>query len=173
MPLWLEFREALRKPEYVHVLLNPLPVYGLAIGILAWLISWATRRHHDQGLALALILLAGLSAWPVAHFGAAGYDRVTSMSGAEAQKWLNWHRHLANRAVWACYAAAAFSAAGLGTLWKRPRLYRLAAGLSLASALLALGLGGVAAFAGGKIRHSEFRSDPPPAWADTSAEMDK
>jgi len=30
-----------------------------------------------------------------------------------------------------------------------------------------LGLGGLAAFAGGKIRHSEFRNGPPPAWADT------
>src|SRR5580700_9434117 len=122
MPLWKEFGEALRRPEYVHVLLNPLPVYGLAIGIVAWLISWATGRRHDRGLALALILLAGLSAWPVAHFGAAGYDRVTSMSGEEAQKWLNWHRHLAGRAVWACYAAAAFSAAGLVSQWKRPGL---------------------------------------------------
>jgi len=27
--------ENLSKPEYVHVLLNPLPVYGLAVGTLA------------------------------------------------------------------------------------------------------------------------------------------
>jgi hypothetical protein len=26
--------ERLSKPEYVHALLNPLPVYGLAVGLL-------------------------------------------------------------------------------------------------------------------------------------------
>jgi len=28
----------LSKPEYVHVLLNPLPVYGLAVGALGLII---------------------------------------------------------------------------------------------------------------------------------------
>jgi hypothetical protein len=29
----------LSKPEYVHVLLNPLPVYGLAVGVLGLVIA--------------------------------------------------------------------------------------------------------------------------------------
>jgi hypothetical protein len=172
MPLWSELRAALQKPEYVHVLLNPLPVYGLAIGILAWVIASLARRPAAQGLALVLILLAAASAWPTEHFGSAAYDRVYSMSGGEAQKWLNWHRHLGERAAWACYATAFFSALGLVALAKRPRLSRLAAGLGIVSALVALGLGAFAAFAGGKIRHSEFRSGPPPPWADTSSDVD-
>ena len=167
MALWLELHKALQQPEYVHVLVNPMPVYGLAVGVLAWVIAWTAKERAACGLAYALIFLAGVSAWPAAHFGEAAYDRVYSMSGTQAQEWLNWHRHLAERAAWACYAAAAISAAALGSLRKGPRIHRLAAGLSLASALLALGLGGLAAFAGGKIRHSEFRNGPPPAWADT------
>ncbi len=172
MPLWSELRTALQKPEYVHVLLNPLPVYGLAIGILAWFLASLARKRAAQGLALGLIFLAAASAWPTQHFGSAAYDRVYSMSGVESQKWLNWHRHLGERTAWACYGAALFSALGLFALWKRLRFNRLAAGVSLAFAFLALCLGAFAAFAGGKIRHSEFRSGPPPAWADTSGDAD-
>jgi hypothetical protein len=172
MSLWAELRTALQKPEYIHVLLNPLPVYGLAIGVLAWCLAALARSRGAQGLALALILLAAASAWPAAHFGSAAYDRVSSMSGPDSQKWLNWHRHLGERAAWACYLTAAFSTGGLVAAWKRPRFSRLAAGLSVASAFLALSLGAFAAFAGGKIRHSEFRSGPPPAWADTSTDGD-
>ena len=29
----------LRQPEYIHVLLNPLPVYGLLAGLIALLIA--------------------------------------------------------------------------------------------------------------------------------------
>jgi hypothetical protein len=68
--------------------------------------------------------------------------------------------------------AAAISATTLGSLWKGLKIHRLAASLSLVSALLALGLSCLAAFAGGKIRHSEFRSGPPPAWAYTSPKPD-
>jgi hypothetical protein len=35
--------EHLSKPEYVHVLLNPLPVYGLGVGVLG-LIRLAARK---------------------------------------------------------------------------------------------------------------------------------
>jgi hypothetical protein len=172
MSLWVELRTALRTPEYIHVLLNPLPVYGLAIGILAWCLASLARSRGAQGLALALILVAAASAWPAAHFGSSAYDRVYSMSGADSQKWLNWHRHLGQKAALACYLTAFLSAGGLVAAWKRLRFSRLAAGLSIASAVLALFLGAFAAFAGGRIRHSEFRSGPPPAWADTSSDVD-
>jgi uncharacterized membrane protein len=168
MPLWAELLKALREPEYVHVLLNPIPVYGLAFGVLAGLIAGWTGSRSAKGLSLLLIFLGAASAWPVAHFGSGAYDRVYSMSGADAQDWLNWHRHLGERAAWGCYAAALFAAFGLWSLWRLPRFNRLAHALSVLSALVALGLGAMAAFAGGRIRHSEFRNGPPPKWADTS-----
>ncbi|HEY1764637.1 MAG TPA: hypothetical protein VGF85_06915 [Opitutaceae bacterium] len=170
MALWAELRKGFQQPEYLHTLLNPIPVYGLAFGVLAGFVAWATGSRAAKGLSLLLIFLASLSAWPVEHFGSGAYDRVYSMSGAEAQKWLNWHQHLGERAAWACYAAALFAACGLYSLWKLPRLNRLTHSLSLVFALIALGFGAVAAFAGGRIRHSEFRNGPPPQWADTSSE---
>ena len=162
MSLWTQFLHELRQPEYVHVLLNPLPIYGLATGFLSLVLAWAARSRPAQSVALLLILLTALAAWPVAHFGRGGFDRVYAMSGPPAQQWLNWHAYLAGRIVWAHYTAAALAAATLFCLWRVPRWQRLAVGLTLTATVVALGLGGFLAFAGGKIRHSEFRDGPPP-----------
>ena len=35
----------LSKPEYVHLLLNPLPVYGLAVGVLGLVIALSLRTR--------------------------------------------------------------------------------------------------------------------------------
>ena len=170
--LWTEFLAALRQPEYLHVLLHPLPIYGLAAGVFSLLLALAGRSRSGQAIALVLILLTAASAWLVAHYGHAGYDRVYALSNDDAQKWLNWHRYLGERIVWVHYATAAAAAAALLGLWKFPRLHRGALVLTLVGALAALGLGGFLAFVGGKIRHSEVRPGPPPAWAHTAPDDD-
>lgn len=170
--LWTEILAALRQPEYVHVLLNPLPIYGLAAGVFSLALALLARNRGAQAAALVLILLTAASAGPVAHYGGAAYDRVYSMSDATAQKWLNWHAYLADRIVWAYYLAAALAATALIGLWKSPRVHRWALPLTAALAVVALGLGGFLAFVGGKIRHSEFRQGPPPAWAHTAPDED-
>ena len=40
-------------PEYVHVLLNPLPVYGLGMGVLALCAGLLARSRQVQLLASA------------------------------------------------------------------------------------------------------------------------
>jgi len=136
------------------------------------LAALAARSRSAQTLALILILLASAAAWPAAHFGHSAYDRVYSMSGTQAQAWLNWHQNLAERAAWACYVTAALAAASVAGFAGVPRVRGLLASFTLLAAVIALVLGGFAAYAGGKIRHSEFRSAPPPAWADTSVDSD-
>jgi hypothetical protein len=170
--LWTEFLAALRQPEYVHVLLHPLPIYGLAAGVFSLLLALVARSRSGRAIALVVIVLTAASAWLVARYGHAAYDRVYSLSNDDAQKWLNWHEYLGERIVWVHYATAAAAAAALLGLWKFPRLHCVALVLTLAGALAALGLGGFLAFVGGKIRHSEFRHGPPPAWAETAADHD-
>ena len=172
MTLWTEFLHALREPEYVHVLINPLPIYGLAAGLFALLIGALARNRGAQMLALLLIAVGALTAWPTAHFGEAGYDRVYSMSNDNAQQWLNWHMHLADWLVWTDTAVALVALLALLALWKASRFQRSALILTAVAALVGVGLGGFVGFVGGKIRHSEFRSKPPPAWANTSGDED-
>jgi uncharacterized membrane protein len=170
--LWTEFLAALRQPEYVHVLLHPLPIVGLAAGVFSLAVALLTRSRSGQAIALLLMLVTAAAAWPVAHFGHAAYDRVYAMSNDAAQQWLNWHEHLADRIVWAHHATAGLAAVALLGLWKFPRLHRAALALTAVAAVVALGLGGFLAFVGGKIRHPEFRHGPPPAWAHTEPDED-
>ncbi len=170
--LWTEFLKNLGRPEYLHVLLNPLPIYGLAAGFFCLAVALAARSRGGQAVALLLIVLTAGSALLVAHYGEAAYDRVYSMSNSEAQKWLNWHAYLADGVVWVDSVAAVLAAAALAGLWRYPRLLRWALPLTAVATAVGLGFGGFLAFVGGKVRHSEFRDGPPPAWAHTTPDED-
>ncbi len=170
--MWAEFLKALGQPEYVHVLLHPLPVYGLAAGLFSLGLALVFRSRSGEAIGLLLVLLTAASASLVAHYGHEAYDRVYSMSYAEAQAWLNWHANLGERIVWVYDATAVIAAAALAGWWRFPKLHRPALILTLVTAVAALGLGGFLSYVGGKIRHSEFRHGPPPAWANTTPQSD-
>jgi hypothetical protein len=169
-PLWTEFVTALHQPEYLHLLWHPLPIYGLAAGLVSLVLALVFGSRPAETTALLVIVLTAAAAWPAAHYGHAAYDRVYAMTGGDAQQWLAWHQHLADRLVWVDYAAAACAAATLFGLWVFLPLHRAAVSLTLAMVLAALATGGFLAFVGGKIRHPEFRHGPPPAWAGPAAD---
>src|SRR4026208_747718 len=100
----------LRQPEYVHVLLNPLPVYGLLIAWIGLLIAFFSKSRRAQIPALVLVLISSLSAWPVYEFGQQGYDRVLSMTDEDGEAWLDEHMHRAEDRIWVFYVLAALSA---------------------------------------------------------------
>jgi hypothetical protein len=81
----------LSKTEYVHVLLNPLPVYGLAVGVFGLIIALLLRTRPGRVTALALVMVSAASAWPVYYYGEAGYDRVKTMVHEGGGKWLEEH----------------------------------------------------------------------------------
>jgi disulfide bond formation protein DsbB len=156
------FLKELSQPEYVHVLINPLPVYGLAMGILGLIIALIQRSRHAQVAALALILLSAAIAWPVVHFGEEGYDRVLSMSDDQGQAWLKVHEHRANELVGFFYALAAVTATAIFAPAKWPKSTMALTLVTLLFSFAVLGLGGYIASSGGKIRHREFRNEPAP-----------
>jgi hypothetical protein len=154
--------EHLSKPEYVHALLNPLPVYGLAVGLLGLIIALLSRTRAARVTALALVMVSAVSAWPVYHYGEAGYDRVKSMVDEAGDKWLDEHTRRGEQLIYVFYAVAALSA--LATTAEFMSL-RSAVPLAIATLILAtanLGVGAYIAYAGGHIRHREFRFEPAP-----------
>ena len=54
------------------MLLNPLPIYGLAAGVLALVVGLAMRSRSAQVTALVVILSCALSAWLVYQYGERG-----------------------------------------------------------------------------------------------------
>jgi hypothetical protein len=152
----------LRQPEYVHVLLNPLPVYGLLIAWIALLIAFFSKSRRAQIAALMLILISSLSAWPVYEFGQQAYDRVLSMTDEEGERWLDEHQDRAEDLIWIFYALAVLSAIAIAAPVKWPKSSAPLVILVLFLGAGTLGAGGYIAYAGGKIRHREFRNEPAP-----------
>src|SRR5438552_15153930 len=60
------------KPEYVHVLLNPIPVYGLGVGFLLLVFGLLLSKPPVRTAGLWVCALCAASAWPVLYFGQHG-----------------------------------------------------------------------------------------------------
>jgi hypothetical protein len=154
--------DLLHKPEYIHVMLNHLPIYGTILGAVALVISLILRSRAAQITALILTLIAGASAYPVLVTGQGAYKTVRSMaddSGADA---LDEHMDRAEKTIGAFYFLAVLALAGLLVPIKWPK-----AGLPLAVATLAVSVicSGIAVYiaqAGGQVRHAEFRPSETP-----------
>jgi disulfide bond formation protein DsbB len=152
----------LRQPEYVHVLLNPLPVYGLLIGWIALVAALISKSRRALIITLILVFITSISAWPVYEFGEEGYDRVLAMTDEDGHAWLDEHQDRAQKLIYLFYVIAALSIVSIVVPLRWPKS---SVPLALAVALLgaaALGSGCYIAYAGGKIRHREFRNEPAP-----------
>lgn len=150
-----------QKPEYLHVVINHLPVYGLAVSSLALLIGILFRSRSVQMAGCFLVALTALSYWPVADTGGDAYDRVKSMSNEAARKWLDVHADRAGQSAWIFYTTAALAAAGFVALWRQWKWAFAAVALVFLFSAGTVGTSFWIASAGGKIRHSEFRTGSP------------
>jgi glucan phosphoethanolaminetransferase (alkaline phosphatase superfamily) len=156
------FLRGLRQPEYVHVLLNPLPVYGLLISWIALIIALISKSRRAHIVTLILVFITSISAWPVYEFGEQGYDRVLAMTDDDGHAWLDEHQDRGQKLIYLFYLVAALSAAAIIVPLRWPKS---SVPLAIAVVLLGavtLGSGCYIAYAGGKIRHREFRNEPAP-----------
>ena len=129
----------LRQPEYIHVLINPLPVYGLGLGLIGLIIALILHSRPAKIATLTIVLISAASAWPVYEYGERGYDRVLTMTDDAGHAWLDEHRDRGEDLIYFFYALAV-----------------------LVFGTAVLGMAGYIAYAGGKIRHREFRNASPP-----------
>ena len=152
----------LRQPEYIHVLLNPLPVYGLTIALVGLIVALVLRSRPAQIATLIIVLICAASAWPVYEFGEQAKDRVLSMENEVGAAWLEEHQDRAEDLIWLFYVLAVLSAVALFA----PKIWPRSATLLVISVIVlgvaTLGAGGYIAYAGGKIRHREYRNEPAP-----------
>jgi hypothetical protein len=156
------FLRGLRQPEYVHVLLNPLPVYGLLISWIALIAALISKSRRAQIVTLILVFMTSISAWPVYEFGKQGYDRVLTMTDDDGHAWLDDHEERAEKVIYIFYALAALSVAGILVPLRWPKSSALLAISVVLLGAVALGSGCYIAYAGGKVRHREFRNEPAP-----------
>lgn len=162
MSILASLAQDLQQPEYVHVMINHLPIYGLAMGVLGLVIAMCFRTRSAKVTALALVCVSAASAWPVAYYGQQGYDRVLAMEDDEGGAWLKEHMRRADTYISVYYVLAALALAAILAPIKWPRSDTPLVIVTLTLGLVAVGLSAWIAHAGGKVRHSEFRNEPPP-----------
>lgn len=154
--------EELKHAEYVHVLLNPLPVYATAMGVIALAVAFVLRSRPAQIVGLLIILIGTGSAWPVAEYGEGGYDRTYARADKAGQRWLDDHVHRANVGMNVFYVTAVVALAAMVLPARFPRSQLPMVAITLILALASLCVGAWISRAGGQVRHTEFRNGPPP-----------
>jgi hypothetical protein len=112
--------------------------------------------------ALFLIFACALSAWPVAYHGEQAYQRVLVEVDEPGRAWLEAHEHRAESLMYSYYALALMAAAAIFAPKKWPRSARPLVLTTMLLSVASLGAGFYIAHAGGKVRHREFRTVPPP-----------
>jgi hypothetical protein len=149
----------LSHPEYLHVLLNPIPVYGLACGLFALMLGFVMKSRPARIVALALVSLSAASAWPVSHFGEKAYDNVMMAADDAGVRWMDDHKARAEKVIIVFYALAILALAAIVLPLKWPHADLPLSCAALATAIAVLAMAGWIAYAGGRIRHSEFRAE--------------
>ena len=147
------------KAEYVHVVLNPLPVYGLAIGLAVLAVGLLRRNHTARTIGLIITAICSASAWLVLYYGQHAYNSLAPMLDTESKQWLDVHMARAERFIYVFYTIAVFAVAALTLPRKWPRTSLPLAALTLLLAFTGLGIGAWISRAGGQISHSEFRQE--------------
>jgi hypothetical protein len=150
-------------PEYVHVLLNPLPIYGLAAGIVILAAAMIARSKAARNIALAVIVLTSASAWPVRHYGQSAYEDIRGISDEPGQAWLDEHMARAENFIYVFYATALLGIAALASQRKFPKSATPLALATMIAGAASVGVGGWIGKAGGQIRHPEFRGHGAPS----------
>lgn len=155
--------EFFSRPEYLHVLVNPVLTHVLPFAALGLLLALVGRSPGGTKIALVLIFLSGAAVWPTLHFGHEGFDRVRSMADATGGDWLLIHRHRAEKGAVIFYATAALALVALFASLKWQNGFVRLSWITLVVSLLACAAAIRIAAPAGKIRHREFRQADPPA----------
>lgn len=159
------------KPEYIHVLLNPLLGYGLGIGVVILAFGLLARNKTTRTVGLIVTAVCAASAWPVLYFGQHGYNSLSPLLDTESHQWLDAHMERAERFIYVFYATAVLAIVALAFSKKQKASFVLAL-LTFAMGGCSLGIGAWIARAGGQISHSEFREEgaPPPVMQNSAHE---
>lgn len=156
------FLEAMKHPEYIHVLLNPILVYVLPTGIALLAIALFRKNRDIQTAALWLLVFVGVMAWPTWFYGHQAFDHLAKSLSDEGKQWANVHAYRANRFVYSLYATGIVALAAIFLPRKFAKITKPLTWLALIFSIVAFATVSFVARPGGEIRHSEFRMGPPP-----------
>ncbi|MEO7934411.1 MAG: hypothetical protein ABIT76_14765 [Chthoniobacterales bacterium] len=147
----------LQNPAHLHLLLNHLPIAGLAVAALGLFLALLARNRGAQIISLCLIILTSAAAWPVYVTGENAYKSIRGIADDAGSDWLDTHIDRADETIWYFAVPPAFALLAMFLPRKFPSSAVPLLVVTLLAALVCLGLAAYIADAGGQIRHPEFR----------------
>lgn len=152
----------LSHPEYVHLILNPIPIYGSILGAFALSIALFFKSPSSKIAPLALLAIAGIAAWPVGEYGHKAESRVENLLDENGHEWFETHEHRAEKVMPIFYVMAFAALAAIAVCVTLPKKARPVSAIVLVLALASIWAGAWIGQAGGKVMHKELRTGPPP-----------
>ncbi|MHB1082956.1 MAG: hypothetical protein ACYC67_26405 [Prosthecobacter sp.] len=150
-------------PEYLHAISNHMLVIGVGLGFFAVVLALILKSRQAQIVALAVVLVSSAAAYPVLFLGQQAYKSVRGIADEPGQSWLDAHMERAESTIYIYYALMIVAGAALAVPKWKPKAAVPLALATLALAAASMGVGGWISYAGGQVRHAEFRDGPPPA----------
>ena len=137
--MWRELTtlwQSVRDPEYAHLLLESLPLYGLGFGLVVLIVAFLSGERKARLLAMILMGLYCASVWPYLDFRQQATPRILATRPVAYGPAIESQTRLRQDSAWAYYTLALVS--GIAAAMQRSRYAR--------HAVLVLVCGGIALF---------------------------
>ncbi|MCX5717962.1 MAG: hypothetical protein NTW44_06595 [Nitrospirae bacterium] len=147
---------------YLHLALNHLPVVGLAFGIALFAAALVKKSNELKSASLWAFSIIALLALAVFFTGESAEDMVEKIPGvikSEIEIVIGPHEHLAVAALISTIILGFISGIGLVFFRKTRTFSKGLTAAVLVLSIISAGLMIKVANLGGKIRHTEIRSD--------------
>ena len=109
LTLWQNVRD----PEYLHLLLEPLPLFGLGLGLVFLIVSFVFGEVKSRMLALGVICLSCASVWPYIDLRDKATPRILATRSPEFAPLIQQQTQRRKDWSWPYYAMALLSVAAL------------------------------------------------------------
>jgi hypothetical protein len=105
----IDLWQSVRDPEYAHLLLESLPLYGLGIGLTFLIVAFLVGERKTRLLALAVMALSCASVWPYLSFLLEATPRILATRPVSFGEMIEKQTQLRQDTAWVYYAMAAIS----------------------------------------------------------------
>lgn len=116
--MWLELTtlwQSIRDPEYLHLLLEPLPLYGLGLGLVMFIVAFVFGEKKSRLLALALICVSCASVWPYTDLREKATPRIIATRPPEYAQVIREQTRRRDEWSWPYYAMTVLTVIALAT----------------------------------------------------------
>lgn len=97
---------SLHDPEYLHLLLEPLPLFGLGLGFLFLGLSMILEHKHTRLFALVIVMLSACSVHWYLQLRLASEPRISATTGVAVRSAIEQQTQRRNDTAWIYYTVA-------------------------------------------------------------------